>query len=435
MNILKRMKLKTSLTTLLNKQKLIEMKNKLQNTLITLLICCSSLTAQNNQISLNSGYTNQSFFSMQNGEILNVPNDDWDLAFSTDAFSATIRINDGKGVELYTYHLGDTSSWNNINNSTPNILINPMYNSDTDWDYGAFDTNQTGGFDYGWGVYNLQTHHIIGDSLFLIKSINGNWKKLWLEKKASGEYQFKYANLDGTNEISQNVLATNYDNKRFVYFSLDNNVIMDREPISSDWDITFTKYITSVQGMPYPVTGVLSNVGIEVAQADNISTPLNYTDYITHSFEQPINTLGYDWKTYQGSYVVNQNRCYFVKDYQQNIWRLVFTEFDGTSTGNIKFNTELVSATLFDDIDNGKLMSIYPNPVLHNENITLVYDMQNENSIVTIYNLIGSEVYSSRLYEKGLNTHNIPSNKLKRGTYIISVNSNGKTFNERLIIN
>ena len=36
--------------------------------------------------------------------------------------------------------------------------------------YGAFDTNQTGGFDYGWGVYNLQTHHIIGDSLFLIKS-------------------------------------------------------------------------------------------------------------------------------------------------------------------------------------------------------------------------------------------------------------------------
>ena len=80
-------------------------------------------------------------------------------------------------------------------------------------------------------------------------------------------------------------------------------------------------------------------------------------------------------------------------------------------------------------------MSIYPNPVLHSENITLVYDMQNENSIVTIYNIIGSEVYSSRLYEKGLNTHNIPSNKLKRGTYIISVNSNGKTFNERLIIN
>ena len=411
------------------------MKNKLTNTLITILICCSSLISQNNQISLNSGYTNQSFFSMQNGEALNIPNDDWDLAFSTDAFSATIRINDGKGVELYTYHLGDTSSWNNINTSTPNILINPMYNSDTDWGYGAFDTNQTGGFDYGWGVYNLQNHHIIGDSLFLIKSINGNWKKLWLEKKASGEYQFKYAELDGTNEISQNILASNYANKRFIYFSLDNSNIIDREPISSEWDITFTKYITSVQGMAYPVTGVLGNVGIEVAQADNISNPLNYNDYTSHNFESTINTIGYDWKSYQGSYVVDPNRCYFVKDYQQNIWRLVFTEFDGTSTGNIQFNTELLSATLINDLDNRKLMSIYPNPALQNENITLVYNMQNENSVITIYDISGRIVYTSGLDNKGLKTHTIASHNLETGTYIISLNSNGKIFNERLIVN
>ena len=117
------------------------MQKKLQNTLLTLLITCSYLNAQNNQISLNSGYINQSVFSMQNGEVINISNDDWDLAFSTDAYSATIRINDGKGVELYTYHLGDTSSWNNINTSTTNILINPMYNSDINWSHGAFDTN------------------------------------------------------------------------------------------------------------------------------------------------------------------------------------------------------------------------------------------------------------------------------------------------------
>ena len=411
------------------------MKNKLQITLTSFLLCCSSLIAQNNQISLNSGYTNQSFFSMQNGEAQNIPNDDWDLALSTDAFSTTIRINDGKGVELYTYHLGDTSSWNNINNSTPNILINPMYNSDTDWGYGAFDTNQTGGFDYGWGVYNLQNHHVIGDSLFLIKSINGNWKKLWLEKKVSGEYQFKYANLDGTNEISQNILATNYADKRFIYFSLDNNFVMDREPISSEWDITFTKYITPVQGMPYAVTGVLSNVGIEVAQADNVSNPLNYNDHTAHNFEQKINTIGYDWKSYQGSYVVDPSRCYFVKDYQQSIWRLVFTGFDGTSTGNIQFNTELLSATLINDIDNGKLMSIYPNPALQNENITLVYDMQNENSVITIYDISGRIVYTSGLDKKGLKTHTIASHNIETGTYIISLNTNGKTFNERLIVN
>jgi len=187
--------------------------------------------------------------------------------------------------------------------------------------------------------------------------------------------------------------------------------------------------------MPYAVTGVLSNVGIEVAQADNVSSPLNYTDYTAHNFEQTINTLGYDWKSYQGSYVVDPNRCYFVKDYQQNIWRLVFTGFDGTSTGNIQFNTELLSATLINDIDNGKLMSIYPNPALQNENITLVYDMQNENSVITIYDISGRIVYTSGLDKKGLKTHTIASHNLETGTYIISLNSNGKIFNERLIVN
>ena len=80
--------------------------------------------AQNTQLSLNTGYTNQSFYSMQNGEVLNVSNDDWDIAFSTESFSSTIRTNDGKGVELYSYNLGDTSAWNNINNNSVNNLTN-----------------------------------------------------------------------------------------------------------------------------------------------------------------------------------------------------------------------------------------------------------------------------------------------------------------------
>ena len=71
--------------------------------------------SQTNLITLNSGYENQSFYSLENGEILNVENTNWDLAFSTDAYSANIRINGGKGVELYIYPNGDTSEWGAIN--------------------------------------------------------------------------------------------------------------------------------------------------------------------------------------------------------------------------------------------------------------------------------------------------------------------------------
>ena len=144
---------------------------------------------------------------MQNGETLNTSNQDWDIAFSTASMSSTIRTNDGKTVELYTYQDGDTSAWNDINNSAINNLPKLMFNSDTSWEYGAFDINQVGGFDYGWGIYNLQTHHLIGDSLYLIKTINGNWKKLWIKSKILGEYTILYADLDGSNMVNTNIAA------------------------------------------------------------------------------------------------------------------------------------------------------------------------------------------------------------------------------------
>ena len=394
-----------------------------------------SLFSQNNQITLNAGYSNQSFYSFQNGEILNIENNNWDIAFSTDAFASTIRINDGKGVQLFTYHLGDTSAWSTINTNTPNTLINQMYNSDINWSLGAFDENQTAGFDYGWGVYNLQTHHIIGDSLFVIKTVAGNWKKLWIESKESGEYYFKYANLDGSNQISQSIAADNYSDKRFIYYSLESDLVLDREPIKSDWEITFTKYITPVQGMPYSVTGVLGNIDIEVAQADNIQNPLSYTDYSSHNFDNEINSIGYDWKSFQGSYVVDPNRCYFIKDYNQNIWRLAFTGFDGTSTGNIEFNTELISVTGINDLVTGGSLNIYPNPSIKQGNITFVYDIKSNNSMLNIFDLNGKKVYSTTLVSNGLKTHTVPANYLSTGSYVISLEYNGNTLTKRLVVN
>ena len=406
-------------------------------TLIIAIFISTILIAQNNQISLSPGYANQSFYSMQNGEIINISNEDWDIAFSTDAFSATIRINDGKGVELYTYPLADTSSWTTINNSSINILTNPMYNSDTQWSSGAFDTNQVGGFDYGWGIYNLQTHHIVGDSLFIIKTVNGTWKKLWMEQKSSGAYIFKYANLDGTNEISDNILASNYDNKGFIYYSLDDNILLDREPPLSDWDITFTKYITDVQSTPYSVTGVLSNEGIEVAQADGIQSPLSYTNYSSHVFQSDINTIGYDWKTFQGTYVLDTERCFFIRDYDQNIWRLFFTNFDGMSTGNIEFNTELITSTNISETEKQSILTVYPNPVSSGQEITLIYELSSTKSEanVILHDISGREVYKSTiLSSNGLKAHKIATEKLNKGIYIISINLDGWKKTERIAI-
>ncbi len=399
----------------------------------------SHISAQTNSytISMGPNYANQIFFSMQNGEIANVNNEDWDIAFSTDAFSSTIRINDGKGVELYTYHLGDTSSWININNSITNNLTNPMYNSDSDWSIGAFDVNTTTGLDYGWGVYSMVSHNIIGDSLFIIKTINGNYKKLWMESKSSGDYFFKYANIDGSNLVNQTVSASNYGSKNLIYFSLDQNTIIDREPDSNLWDITFTKYITdypSPQGgmVPYPVTGVLSNNNIEIAKATGIANPMSYTDYSLHAFETDINSIGYDWKSYQGTYVIDVNRCYFVRDLSQNIWRIIFSGFDGMSTGNIEFNTTLVSNTSSKNIKGVNTFEVFPNPT--NGNTNLIYDVESKENIVEIYNMTGEKIYTHSLLSNGLQTLELPTNYISKGIYFVIITDNKNTLSRKKLI-
>ena len=392
-----------------------------------------NIQSQNQNISMNSGYINQSFYSMQNGEVLNIANDNWDIAFSTDAFSSTIRINDGKGAQLYTYHLGDTSDWDIINMSTPNILYNPMYNSDITWEIGAFDVNTTSGFDYGWGVYNLQTHHIIGDSIFLIQTVNGNWKKIWIKSKESGEYFLKYANLDGTDIVNTSIQAANYNNKRFVYYSLDQDIVKDREPELSEWDISFTKYITPVQGTPYPVTGVLSNVGIKIAKAINIAAPFNYIDFSSHTFIEDINSIGYDWKTYQGSYIVDDNRCYFVKDYSNNIWRIIFTSFEGTISGNIEFNTELIGSINSLENDLQKNFKIYPNPA--SSDVNIIYET-NRDVKLEIHDLNGRRIFNTILQKQDFSTVNIPLYNFNKGIYIISIIDNeNNLLRDKLIIN
>ena len=402
-------------------------------TIITLILFYISPQAQTVQISMGNNYANQVFYSMQNGEIKNISNDNWDLAFTTDQYASTIRTNDGKGVELYTYHLGDTSDWQNINVSITNNLSSGMYNSEISWYDGAFENNSLGHPDYGWGVYNMINHNVTGDSLYIIKTINGNWKKIWIkELTTAGEYIFKLANLDGSNEITQSILKTNYTDKNFIYFSIDQNTIIDREPISSEWDITFTKYISPVQAMPYPVTGVLTNNNTEVAKATGVTDPLTYFDYSNHNFNSEINSIGYDWKSYQGSFVVDANRCYFIKDKNENIWRLVFNSFDGMSTGNVEFNTELIFNTSSENINKASSLNVFPNPTTQNTN--LIFDFEEE-CLINIYDISGVKVYSKQLNSRGLELINLPTENFDAGLYFLVVYKENRVLaKEKLIV-
>ena len=409
--------------------------NKIFTTL--LLFISFNLFSQNQSISLLPSYTNQSFYSLENGEVANLNNTDWDLAFSTATMSSSIRINAGMGTELYSYPLGDTTDWNTFNSSNLSNWL-PIYNSDTNWFVGAFDKNSTSMFDMGWGMYSMITHHVTGDSLYAIKTIGGDWKKLWIQKLANDEYSFKYANLDGTNEINTSVSKLNYSDKNFIYYSLDQNSALDREPNSIDWDITFTKYITPVQGVPYGVTGVMSNDGVQVAQVDNLPDPNSYTDYSQHSMSTEINTIGYDWKSFDMStfsYSVEPYRCYFVKDLQDKVWRIIFTSFEGSSTGNIEFNTqEMTSSTSISELQSDiSTFEIYPNPITDN-NLTIVFDNSFNETQLEIFTVTGKQVFDKNINGAGFQAKSFSLPNLDKGLYIVSISSRGNSIQKKLLI-
>ena len=81
----------------------------------------------------------------------------------------------------------------------------------------------------------------------------------------------------------------------------------------------------------------------------------------------------------------------FIKDYQEQVWRLVFTGFDGSSTGNIEFNAELLSTTSTNNSLVKGSLDIFPNPSVNNQKITIIYDMQKANSI-SLHDIYGKEI-------------------------------------------
>lgn len=404
--------------------------------IICIFLFCSFLAISQNSDSvyMGSGYVNQSFYSLSNGEISNVDNTNWDLAFSLSQMGSSIRVNDGKGVELYKYHIGDTSHWSMINAGVVDYLTFPLNNSDTSWSYGALNLYQTSAFDLGWGIYNMVNHHVVGDSLYIIKTINGNWKKLWIERLAGGVYTFHHANLDGSSAITQNIDKSNYSNKSFVYYNIENNSIEDREPAMNQWDITFTKYVTPVQGMAYGVTGVLQNYGVKVAQADQIVSPLTYSDYNSHIFNTDINIIGYDWKSYDmsaGGYVLSDDLCYFIEDNNGDIFRIVFTGFAGTSTGKIVFNIENLSLTptYLHDIYKNQF-EIYPNPT--SESSFLVFE-SSQYAYLEIHDLTGKKMYTDA-FLSGFQSHKIDLKDFDKGVYIVNLIIDGQSSQQKLIV-
>lgn len=424
------------------------MRKTIYSTLLAMGTAIATQAQTPDTVRLGAGYANQAWYSLENGIVGTAhAKDNWDLAFEINGGqSASILANTQKAnFALYKAPFS-ALQWASVD--TVGIKTWPtLNNSDKSWGAGAFNstTNPNDPFDFGWGKYDMNTHFITGDSVYVVKISASVYKKLTIDNLGGGSYNFTFADIDGTNEKSAAIAKTSYPGKNFAYYSLATGTALDREPAATSWDFTFVKYIAFVSmggpAIPYPVTGILQNKGVKVAQIDDAEDVKTYADSTGRLFSAEINTIGYDWKSFDmvsSTYKIKAKQVFFVKDKAGKYWKVVFSGF-ASGNGQFSFTKEpLVAVVTGLENETGVevgAFAVYPNPA-SGENVSLLFDARANmsNAKVNISDAQGTIIYSEEVnVASGIQNHEVAISNLKSGIYFVSVNAGGKNRIQKFV--
>lgn len=373
--------------------------------LFTLIACVSfiQLNAQTpDSVILGAAYAGRAYYNIGTMNDTIIPNNDWDIAIaSNQLYTVSVRINAGKGVELYKFS-GDTTSWATLDTAglQGGVTWVRCHDSDTSFEPSAFEAGATGHPNYGWGVYNNITHDVVGEKLFVIRLYGGSgWKKVWIKKfnSVANSMTFRVADLDNNNDNTFTVFKNT--NKNYTQVTLSSATILDREPAKGSYDLIFDQYETNV-GIYYPVTGVRSNEGVKVTQANDILPDDALTNWYNNYYPSSTNMIeiGHDWKTFAGSWTIEDSTSYFVEDLQGDVYQIWFTGFVGSSAGKYYFNVRQAGWVSVED-ENQTIanFNVYPNPVADVFNVAYTLNNEFDHATLTIMDVNGKLMFNQVL--------------------------------------
>lgn len=416
------------------------------------LNCFSQTSTIEDSVLLGPGFANDVYYSLTKTETGNILNKDWDIALQIIPFSlgadiyhpkgCSIIINAVEGVEVYT--IPDDSNFTSADTigflNGKGAGWKKMYDSDTTWDKGAFNQNasKADAFDFGWGKYGffVNNHNVVGDSVYLLKTRSGQYKKLVIDSLHFGIWHLKYSNLDNTNLQKLTVVKDSFPNKTFIYISLEDQHIADPEPVIKDWDIVFKKYTPLLTDNSHaPRVGALTNEagGVKSGQ-DNVSSFHNAN--VPAAYSSNISVLGYDWNSWKpgnDSCGITGYPVYFITDVWGNIFKLQFIDCKA-ETGLIKFIYELVQKSIGIPTFNSIPLNIYPNPTAHHAIINIQSAENSEAVPLKIIDLSGKTVFEKSIaLMAGRNAIELETS-LKAGLYEVNIQTKEYLLHGKLII-
>lgn len=423
----------------------------MRKTLLTTGLLAMAALGANAQIvidtvSVGASYANHKFYSLKNDEQGTQSKDNWDIAFEINDITSSVLANTQKAnfaVYRAPYSIANYGTIDTAGINTWPVL----HNSDATWSVGAFNRGaiSSNPMDLGWGIYDMNTHYVMGDSCFVVKLSATSYKKLKIVSLISGIYSFEYANINGSSSQTVTINKSSYTGKNFAYFDMTGNTALDREPVSANWDLMFGRYIAFVPSgpnsvSPYPVAGVLANKGVKVMQVDNDPTPATTTaaNLQLSNFSSNISTIGHDWKAVVGmGWAITNDTLYFVADKKGDIWKMRFTGFGGSGNGNYIFSKEQMTITGINDAD-GNLVSrftVYPNPSNAGV-VNLLFSSELQSEVTISLSDLNGRVLSTEktVVGGGLNSHRLSTEGLTSGVYFVNVNAGSSASIQKIVI-
>ncbi len=402
------------------------------------------------QISTGAGYNKQSFVKLSDGSQKQISNDAWDLAFTAYGFQdAGIFINEssgstmGQNLPLTELYYAKTEDFNApiILDSIQNVKF---LNSEESWIFGAFNElrNLNNPFDFGWGTYNPANNSVKGNKVFVMKLRNGEYRKIKIESVTGTTYNFKYAKLDGTGEVTK-ALNKLTDNKgqKLIFFSFATNNTVDVLP-TGGFDLMYGRYVSIAKDpngtvvQQYNVTGVLTGPGVLTAEAEGVNpATVSYNDY-KNKLSPITDIIGFDWKMLTGtSWVIDEKRVFFVKTPDNKVWKLRFIDFEGAATGNAVFEKTDLGTSSISALE-GVTTGIFPNPVENELIISLEVDKKFSGDLkIEVTDYAGRSHTTQNVNgSNGFKVLNLNTSDWNKGLYLIRISNNSGQSTIRKVV-
>lgn len=273
-------------------------------------------------VDMGEDYRWQIFYNLKNNQVVskNLRND-WDLGFEASPDGYHVILNSAR--IMFAYNTGRTD-FDAVKDTT------------------GFGAKKT--FDMPGGSLDSTA---IGDwrkdkPVYIISSVGGAVYKVQLLGTIENGYSVRFASMDGQGDKTMDIVKD--DQYNFMFLSIPKAGLVTVEPPKASWDVVFTNYTHMFysMNMHYSVTGCLLNRYNTYAVMDSTVAfeAIDYTNAGSRQLSPAINTIGYDWKSYDfdKGYITYPKMQYIIRNSEGIYFKMRFVEFLANGIkGNPKF--------------------------------------------------------------------------------------------------